>query len=384
MMKRTLKRSLLFYCIFLTLTVQGPTLVWNVSHDENPRQITALFTGQLQHAVFFDSNQVVGPSDDFFLFFPEPKECDALCNTINNKSQCNMSMLETIFGIEITTPHVFNATPMGYLEMDVLGDQLPFNNTTLINRLRFRHAYLSLTWDNNLSILCGQTMHPMRLEHINGLPRVLNRNHGAPIAVPETFQPQLRVTKQWEHAALMGALISQMTELTDGPIGFSSTYLRNGIAPRLVTNKNIKAHKKLNSVSALVFAKMHISPIIMRTATIFAQNCTDASLLGGYTVSHICPNTDEREYVNLRVLSSWVDISLRKKVEPGIFVGIAKNIGATKPIIQTTIDCSTGQEENLVYGISNNIDKVVRVAPRVYWHISSLTFGAEFEYTRAW
>ena len=253
-------------------------------------------------------------------------------------------------------------------------------------------------------------MHPMRLEHINGFPRVLNRNHGAPIAVPETFQPQVRITKQWEHAALMGAIISQMAELTDGPIGFSSTYLRNGIvpmmhgqfyveydrfrggfgvdykriAPRLVTNKNIKAHEKLNSVSALVFAKIHISPIIIRTATIFAQNCTDDSLLGGYAVSHICPQTDERTYTNLRAMSSWVDISLRKKVEPGIFVGIAKNIGANKCIIQKTIDSTTNQEEDLVYGIGNNIDKVVRVAPRVYWHISSLTFGAEFEYTRAW
>jgi len=410
MMLHTIKRFLLFCCIFLFLNAQESTLIWNLSNGQDPPKVIAKFTGQLQHSVFYDSNQVLGSSDDFFLFFPKAKMLDVFGYNINNKSQCNMSMLETVFGMEITTPQVFGAYPLGYLEFDALGDQIPKEAQSLINRFRFLRAYLSLTWENNLTLLLGQTMHPMRLAHINCFPRVLDRNHGAPIAVHETFQPQLRITKQWEHAVLMGTLISQMAEFSDGPIGFSSTYLRNDIAPmmhgqfyveydnfkggfgidykriapRIVTNKDIKVHEKLNSVSTLAFAKMHIQPVIMRTATIFAQNCTDTSLLGGYGVSRICPNTDEREYVNLRAISSWVDISLRKKVEPGIFVGITKNIGATKPIIQTTTNCSTGQEENLIYGIGNNIDKVVRVAPRVYWHISSLTLGAEFEYTRAW
>jgi len=410
-MAHTIKHAMLWpLIIFSAYANEYPTLVWSFANGNNPPPITAVFTGHLQHSIFYDSHQVIGSSDDFFMFYPKPKAYDALCCNSNEKSQCNMSMLETVCGVEITTPQVFNLFPMAYLELDALGYEIPEENQALLNRFRFLHAYLSLTNEDGLTLLFGQTTHPMHLADINCFPRVLDRNHGAPIAVHETFQPQIRVTKHWEHAALMGALISQMTELSDGPIGFSSTYLRNGIVPmmhgqfyieydafkggfgvdykritpRLVTNKNIQTHETLNSVSALIFAKMHISPVVMRTATIFAQNCTDASLLGGYAVSHICPQTDVRRYTNLRAVSSWIDISLRKKVEPGIFVGIAKNTGAHTPIIQTVIDDTTGQEESLVYGIGNDIDKVVRVAPRIYWHVSSLTLAAEFEYTRAY
>lgn len=408
-------RRLLLACIFCTFfpvhTQQKYTLTtWNLSGNEEPQEITALFTGLIQHSVFFDSNQVIGTSHDLTMYFPERPNYDVQGKNIRNKSQCNMSALETAFGIEIHMPKVLGAQPTGYLECNAEGYQLAFQRTPLINRFQFTQAYFSLAWDNDLTISLGQIMHPMHLAHISCVPRVIADNHGAPIAVPETYQPQLRIHKQWDHANILCAALSQLSNVIDGPIGFSSTYLRNSltpmlhgqfyaayetfkggfgidyqrIMPRIKSNTNYKVHERLNSISTYCFAKCIIDPLIMRTATIYSENGNDDSMISGYGVSSICPVTDERHYANTRSISSWIDISLRKTIEPGIFFGITKNIGSSEQVIQSITNNSTGKTERTLYGFVPDIDKIVRVAPRVYWHIESLSFGAEFEYTRAW
>ena len=107
------------------------------------------------------------------------------------------------------------------------------------------------------------------------------------------------------------------------------------------------------------------------------------TLLSGYAVHSIDPYTDQRTYTNTQCLNLWLDTAYKGEIEPGLFIGITKNIGASSTIIQSITD-ESGATENLVYtGGQNNVGLVYRLQPRIRWFLKPFIFGAEAELTGA-
>ncbi|HLE76394.1 MAG TPA: hypothetical protein VI521_01330 [Candidatus Babeliales bacterium] len=359
-----------------------------------------IFGGYIKHESFWDTRQVVGTSEDQVLLYPEPIDLDSNCEDINAQGQFTSVAIQTRMRFEINGPDIKNAGSKGVIEYDFFG------KSGITNIIRMRHAHIILNWEK-AELLAGQAYHPLYVIGVD--PRTISFNTGIPL---DTFarDPQVRVTyKPSEHLHLVFCASTQLDSLSDGPIGRSSSYLRNAIIPmldfrldtyvgkhrigagahylriqpRLKTNTDLKTRESLNSAIAIFYSKLTWDSVDTRTKFIFYQNATDQNIIGGYAVSYVEPTTDTRKYTNLNGVAVWndTDITKSKSVIPGWFIGFAKNIGANRPIIQS-ID-TNGTTEKTVYGFGTDIDYIFRIAPRVQWKINNLNFAVEIEYTRA-
>ncbi|MEX0848943.1 MAG: hypothetical protein WD055_01845 [Candidatus Dependentiae bacterium] len=365
--------------------------------------IKAKFGGYVQHSSWWDSRQALEAGDGYVFIIPKPREFDVDCQDINARGEFNMSMIETRVRAELFGPKILGAESYAYIESDIFGSGV------VINRFRVRHAFIQLTWPEESKVMLGQFWHPMFL--VKTFPLVVSFDGGIPIA-PFSRNPQIRYTYYGGNKELLIAAIAQLQFTSNGPIGFSSTYLRNSrmpmlmirgaydservygggglvfqrLKPRLESNKGFRVNESINSVQATAFATIKLEPVEIRQQLIYAQNANDLSMLSGFAVTSVNPTTDERRYTNTNAVSYWMDININRQIEPGLFIGITKNLGAHRNIIQCLIDPATGQEERTLYGlaeIGDQVDTLFRISPRVRFHVLPIDFAAEIEYTRS-
>lgn len=368
--------------------------------------VQAEIDGYVLHEPFWDSRQVLSLDEGMFLYAPKPALCDPLGKDINAVGQFNMAVIESKTRAKLYGPKVLNAESFGYIEVDFIGSDI------VTSRLRCRLAYLKLTWkDSGTFFLAGQFWHPLRLAHLDLDPKVISHNVGAPLH-PNVRAPQVRFGKSWNHNLHFEVIaLSQFDVPSPGPIGPNSAYFTRSmmpvmnvllwagpestkyvfgvgfdikrLMPRLVTDKCLRTRNSITSVAFDVYAKLTAEPLSVRTQFIWAQNGADYNLLGGYAVKCLDPTTDQRSYTNIKTLSYWIDFNIDKKISPGLFGGLTKNLGTGSPIIPSVTNGLTGVTESLVYALGPNIKYIARIVPRVRFNIKPLVFGAELEWTRA-
>lgn len=363
----------------------------------------AHFSGYIFYLMFGDTRQMIGAGDNFYAIVPAKKDLDICGKDINARGEFNASMLETRARAELYGPEILGGQSFGYLESDAFGDGV------VINRFRIRHAYIKLHW-NSTSVLMGQFWHPFYITHAECYPNVVGFDGGGPV---ETIarQPQIRITKEWEHARLITTAASQLTFDSNGPEGFNSTYLRDAVipnlnaqlhwfkdennmvgigidykrlVPRLVSNDNFKVDESLSSISVIGFGAGLFGDFHIASKVGYLQNTTDLLTLSGYAVSCINSATDERSYTPLREVIGWIDMELHKKWAPGIFIGFSKNLGAKKPIIQSITNAQTNTTESTIYTLLNgDIDYMFRITPRIRVNIEPIILAGEINFMHA-
>jgi hypothetical protein len=377
---------------------QDPYAVANYEHIP----IKAKFSGYIQYSSWWDSRQIAQLGDDYVLAYPKRALYDADCKDINAHGDFNMTMLETRLRAEMYGPIILGAKTLGYIECDFFGDLI------IINRYRLRNAFIRMKWPHVTGIF-GLFWHPMFV--LKTFPLTVSFDGGLPME-PISRAPQISLTIHNKQTSLVLCAMAQLIFNSNGPLGYSSIYIRNArvpslcarishnmdhlycgagidylrLVPRLESNTGYKVHEFINSVSAFAFATVKFEPLEIRTQLTYAQNAADRLMISGYAVSAVNPTTDERTYTNIAALGYWIDINITRKIEPGLFIGITKNLGAQQPIIPCIFDPITGVEESTVYAFldnSENISTVFRIAPRVRVHVLPADFAFELEYTRA-
>jgi len=370
-----------------------------------------MLSGYLYHGSYWDTRQVAGINDDHDLEFPEPAKCDAYGNDINAKGQFSMCPFETNLRIDVTGPEIKGVTPRAVLHSIFLGQSFTISSEVreLHSLFSLYEAYLEFSWPKT-DVIAGYHWHPIYV--LNNYANTVSFNGGAPLA-PLARDPQIRVTQKFgDHSELILAALSENRFLSNGPIGFSSTYIRDAvmpnfhvqfqtnigkhlygagvdlkrIVPRLETNLGLKTDEHLLSWAGIIYAGLHFDRLVIRTQLGILQNGVPYSLIGGYAVHCIDPITDHRSYTNLNTCSVWMDIERQPErgcVQPGFFLGFAKELGSRNSIILDEIDTDGTIIDPRVYGFGTDIDTLVRVSPRVRFNLKNLTIGAELEYTRA-
>ena len=317
--------------------------------------------------------------------------------------------IETRLHLEIKAPKIDTVDILGTIEVDFFGGIVPITNAIIPdipNVLRMRHAFITYSTDK-LTILTGQNWHPIYVEECYA--DTIAFNGGSPID-PFSRNPQIRFRYRFGPIDFIAAAMSQTDFISDGPIGFSATYIRNAIVPnlhgqiqgnigehvlgagvdykrlvpRLRTNKGFKARESINSVGAIAFAALNWPSFIFRAKVTYMENGPDISMLGGYAASTIDEATDRRTYTNLRNVSVWADMAYtkHKKIEPGLFIGYLKNIGSSSTVIPDATDNQGNITDRRIFGFGTDIDNVFRIQPRIRWRIKNIIVGAEYEYTR--
>lgn len=357
-------------------------------------------SGYVKGEAIWDSRQNYDIREGQFLFFPLEQDYSVTGKDINKRGQFDNYAIQTRLRFEGFGPQVHSMDTRSYVEADFFG------TTDLTTAgFRLRHAYLQLD-SPQFTFLGGQTWHPMYFPV--EAPDTVSFNTGTPIN-PYVRSPQFRAVYHSNHFDIIGAAMGFLNNRFYGPLGPSDDYFRNSmmpdfhiqarfnwenksntndfagigvdvmrVVPRLVSNNNYKEVATITPVSAVAYTRISHKDLFTFYAKLtYAQNASTWDMIGGYAVHTVDPVTDIRSYTPFQTVSLWSEFIVLGDVEPAFFIGYAKNIGATKSIIQ-----QIGTEQT-VYGIGTNINDIFRASPRVRWYIKAFVLSIEVEYTRA-
>jgi len=359
-----------------------------ISQRKDESEYKIKFSGYINWTAVYDSRQTVCLREGHFLLFPANKVFDINGNDINDNDNLNMLAIQTRLNTRIDGPEVLGAKPTGFIEAEFFGTA-----ESDVNGFRLRHAYLNLDWGST-SLLVGQTWHPMFIAE--AFPQVISFNTGVPFQ-PFSRNPQIKLSHRLSNTTVSITLSSQRDFTSLGPSGATSAYLRNSglpavninvqskfqnvlfgggldfktITPRIVTSQNVAADEKISSLSGLAYLKYSDSHLSFIAQGVYGQNLSDLMMLGGYAVKNTEPTTGREEYMNVNVYSVWTDLTYGKDLQPGIFIGYSKNLGADEIV------------SGPIFSRASNIGELLRISPRILYSKGKLKLGTEIEFTKA-
>lgn len=377
-----MKKIILLCLIFMSAAVR-------VQPQDSKSSFGVTFNGYVNLAVFYDTRETVSSREGHLLLYPAPRLMDPKGKDINAHSTFNMLAAQTRLAAKITAPDVLSAKTSGWIEGEFIGHSDPD-----INGFRLRHAYIKLNWES-AELLMGQYWNPFFV--VEASPGQMGSSAGAPFS-GFARNPQLRFTYAPGSIQLMAAVLTQRDFASTGPNGNSSIYLRNSgmpeiqfqaqyksssalagagisyknLVPRTASAKNYKTDNKAESLAFTAFAKASYGMLTAKAQTIYGSNITDLTAIGGYAVKSTDSVTAIEEYTPVYTHSVWAEVEYGKTVKGAVFAGYTKNLGANDNI--------TGA----IYSRGGNIDKIMRIAPRITWDINKIKFALECDYVAAY
>ena len=366
------------------------------------KKIKLKFSGFVKSDIFWNSRQSVAVREGHFYLYPKNELLDKNGDDVNAKSDFNILSIQTRLKLAITGPDAFGAKTSALIEGAFFGATDPD-----INGFRLRHAYAKLKWTNT-ELLVGQTWHPLFITSC--YPGTVSFNTGAPFQ-PFTRNPQIRLTQKFDKFKIQLSAVSQRDFQSTGPIGKSSSYLRNNVipemnltlqyqekyengneflsgisggykslVPRIETDSLYKTDEKASGFSSMAFLKYKFSDLTIKLEGFYGQETYNLTMLGGYVVKEITdPLKDFVEYTPINIVSFWTDIHTNgKKIQGGIFAGYTKNLGADKDV--TGPYYARGYDDPKT---NTNIAYVYRVSPRIIFNSGKMRFAGEVEMTTA-
>lgn len=385
-----------YLIIVLALLLSG-TLT---AQEEKESKFGVKFSGFVKNDFFWDSRQTVAAREGHFLLWPSQVLEDQQGEDINSKGSFNFLAIQSRLSLKLSGPDAFGAKTSGLLEGDFFAQA---NNN--VNLFRLRHAYIKLNWEH-LEVMTGQYWNPMFVTSC--FPGTVSFNTGTPL---QSFarNPQIRVTYQLGRVSLMAAVLSQRDYASVGPVGASSTYLRNSavpdlhaqlhfgtsnesgmnilagagaaykkIVPRLsstpTAGETYKVDEKVGGFTAMAFAKLSTDPVTAKIQVRYGENIADMLGISGFAATEITdPVSGESAYAPLRSMSFWGEVHTNSNPQIGVFGGFTSNNGTSEAILPGVP----------VYGLGTTIRSLYRIAPRVIYNAGKVRVAMELEYTSA-
>lgn len=379
------KLSLLFLLLPLFINAQ----------EQDKSNFGIKFTGFVKNDISYDTRQTVDVREGHFLLYPQNIKEDKNKEDIYASPNFNMLAIQSRLSGNITGPDAFGAKTSGLIEADFFG-----NLDADINGFRLRHAFLKLNWNDKTELLAGQFWNPLFI--VQAYPEVLSFNTGAPFE-PFSRNPQLRLTHKINKFSIQATAYTQRDNVSTGPKGGSSIYMRNSglpganlllsyscgknnlfgiggdyktVVPELETAKSYKTTEALGSLSATAFSKVKIKNTTWKVQAVLAQNAYDLTMIGGYAIKNTNYDTltGLKEFTNFTTGSAWTEVyTVFGKYTAGLFGGYTLNLGTDYNILPSST----------VYARGNNIKYIYRVSPRFMFTQEKTTIGLEVEYTTA-
>lgn len=345
--------------------------------------------GFVRNDLYYNSRQNVEAIDGAFHLFPKPKNiivADGITTDKNATSQAEMLSIASRFGFDFSGTTFLGAKSSAKIEADFSG----FAQNYYV--LRIRQAYTKLNWSKT-ELLIGQTWHPL---FGSVVPTSPDLSVGAPF---QAFNrsPQVRLKQNLSDViSLTVATSYQMQYLSQGPIGSSSTYLKNNLLPSLFmgieskTNhwingvgfdiKTIKpTTEKITSASAVLYTQYTNKMFQLKAKTLWGENLSEYLMLSGYGVSGSL--NGHPTYTNFNYSSSWLNITYGSKLQVGLFLGLSKNFGTNKALLADVNGKFTAYGYGYYQDSQLLLDRLTRIQPSISYNISNIKIGLEYDMT---
>lgn len=389
--------------VLLTCCMVAPVSATKAQQQgsEEEKRYGISFSGFVKSDFFVDTRHTFSPREGHFMLWPLPPKLDVNGVDLHDATSFNFLPIQSQLSGRITGPDAFGARTSGLIEADFFGTT---NATT--NLLRMRHAFIRLNW-SRAELLTGQFWHP--LFNTDCFPNTISFNHGAPIN-PFSRAPMARFGFTAGMATARVAAVSQRDFVSFGPAGGSSDYLRNATMPELygelfftipldenksrtlrtgvlmgshtlvprqestVNGKTYQVNEEVQSISARAFATLTTPPITLKVTGIYGENLSNVLGITGFAVVDVVDTiTGLQQYAPTASHILWAELHTNgTRWQAGVFAGINRNRGTTKPM---------QNPDAPVYGLTNQITQVLRVAPRVIFISGATRFALEVEHT---
>jgi len=349
--------------------------------------------GSVNFQSFYDSHQFIGFTHDAVVYFPRPKNCDDRGLDISKKDQFSMLGISYNSKIMFLGPDVWGAKTGGRLDLSIGGLSLD------VIFLRMKNGFVDFKWKKT-KLRIGHYYHPLALGKT--YPTTVSGSEGIGYD-PFRKAALMRVKHKIDRFELIMALAKIYSSLpslwsTTPDLFFQINVEQNknlfgvGInfhieTPRLVTEEFYKTTEQVKGMCPFLFAHIKRKPFRVKMRLSYSENGAPFFIMEAYAVKFRNPETDERVYTNLRALSFWIEFIYKKEnkrvIEPALFIGISKNLGARDRIVKSYTDDS-GSIIPLLFvpGAITFADYMFVIAPRVRIRIKNFVIGAEIEYSR--
>lgn len=278
------------------------------------------------------------------------------------------------------------------------------------------NAFIQVT-DGNHSVALGRLTHPLIITYC--VPSVVSLDLGAPIT-PFALTPQVRYRYGNNNFYFTGALFNQYLISNSGPLApdyFSNLYMRNAtmpsifgsleyrddnflcgigltvqrLRPRLFTNPTdfspsvIASGEHILTAAGTLYASYRNRDVYITAQSIYGQNGTAWSNLGGYGVSVVNPINNIKTYIPIYFQSTWSDISFLLGdcwIQPGCYIGITSNLGTKQRLDLNEFVYTIDDYQLWVYELYDMnpqfLMRLIRFSPRIWLYLSKqIAIGLE-------
>lgn len=372
--------SIIFLTIPILLFSQASKEQDTTKEEKKADEISVKIGGFIRFETYYDTYNSVTARDGVAYLYPSARSLDSLGNDINANNKLGMASFVSRFNFKINGPEILGAKSSGLLEADFYATQDNF-----VQLLRLRHAYITLDW-GKFNLLAGQAFHPMFVSKC--YPQVLTYAVGVPFGTLNRA-PQLRGTftpTKW--FSIMGAALVHGYHKSKGPadaqkdagipdmqlqVMFSPKNFFVGatggyklLQPRLQTGDGVKTDETIGSYNLQGFVGFSANKFSIKAMGIFGENLTHLTMIGGYGASEDPALVDDYSYSNLQTYSYWIDVTVLKNPQIGIFGGVTGNLG------------SKDSYYSLGYARSETLVNTFRISPRIQYNIKNFNIGLEY------
>jgi hypothetical protein len=346
------------------------------------------FYGFVRNDFYFNSRLNEEVIDGIFNFFPKPVSLNSDGKDENAVPNAEMISVGTRLGMDYQGKEILGAKTSAKIEADFAG------SASTYFLLRIRQAYVQLKWEKS-GLLVGQAWHPM---FGSVMPTMVSFNAGVPFQ-PFNRSPQIRYTGELaKNVQYLAAAIYQMQYTSNGPSGFSHTYMKNSLIPNLYAgieykNKNMISgigidYKKIkpdqlyiSSLSGNAYIQYSKGMFMAKAKAIYGQNLSDLIMSGGYGKAFDV-SSQTYYYTNFNSMTGWINLVYGKKWQTGIFAGYSEILGTGADLWQ-----SNGKYTVYGRGFYSNTQEMVkhmiRIAPFLSYNVNGIIFGLEYNLTNA-
>jgi hypothetical protein len=343
--------------------------------------------GFVKTDVMMDTRQTVAAREGHVLLYPANR-LEANGEDANEGINFNILSIQSRFGFKVKAPDILGAKSSGLMEGEFFG-----SSNTDVGSVRLRHAIVKLDWGEH-EVMAGHFWNPLFIE--DAYAGTISFNTGIPF-VAFSRAPLVKYSYKPGKFKIHFSAVSERDFTSTGPIGESSSYLRNSgipivnlginynngtvflaantsykeIKPRLITEKGFKENNTTGGIISNALIRFTSDDFYITASALYGQNTHDLLMIGGYAVSSVSTDDGIWEYTPINIGSVWIDTQIGKELSFGLFGGYSKNLGADKEI------------KGNYFSRGKDIDYIYRLSPRISYKIGMTQLAAEFEYTVA-